>query len=188
MTGFTTFFHSLLMLRPLPLAVRARGAGGGGPWPKTLDLPTASGKTASMDVALYALAAQAELATAERTAPPRVGVAISRPCYVSAIGTPAVRPRARKREQGHDEGRRAYGLGRGQSSGISGSLTWPLWESDADAETIRSLLQLRELSSMAPDPNTIRARGIAAVFRARRIRVGTGANSKLNFSPARAIV
>jgi hypothetical protein len=65
--------------------------------------------------------------------------------------------------------------------------TWPIWESAAPPDTIRSLLQLRDLTEPQPDRSTLRARGVAAVFRARRIRVGAGSNYKLNFSPARAL-
>jgi hypothetical protein len=68
------------------------------------------------------------------------------------------------------------------------TFTWPLWEFPAKADTVLSLLQLRELKESNPHPSVLRARGVAAVFRSRRIRVGAGANSKLNFSPARAVV
>ncbi|MFN2470422.1 MAG: hypothetical protein ABR583_05425 [Gaiellaceae bacterium] len=67
------------------------------------------------------------------------------------------------------------------------AFTWPIWEPPADPETIRSLLQLPVLAEPAPDRSILRARGIAATFRARRIKVGEGANYKLNFSPAHAL-
>ena len=38
-------------------------------WPEALALPTASGKTACLDVAIFALACQAALPAEERTAP-----------------------------------------------------------------------------------------------------------------------
>ncbi len=47
-----------------------------GPWPKALDLPTAAGKTACIEIALYALAAQADRAIADRTAPRRVWLVV----------------------------------------------------------------------------------------------------------------
>jgi len=67
------------------------------------------------------------------------------------------------------------------------TFTWPMWEFAASPDVIRSLLQLREITSSEPDGSLLRARGIAAAFRARRIKVGAGANYKLNFSPARAV-
>lgn len=61
--------------------------------------------------------------------------------------------------------------------------TWPLWEFAAAPDTVRTLLQIEELRDGRLHRSTIDARGIAAVFRARRIRVG----KYLNFSPARAV-
>jgi hypothetical protein len=68
------------------------------------------------------------------------------------------------------------------------AFAWPMWEFSASADMIRSLLQLREIAADDRDGPILRARGIAAVFRARRIKVGAGANYKLNFSPARQIL
>ncbi len=67
------------------------------------------------------------------------------------------------------------------------TFTWPMWEFAASPDVIRSLLQLREITLSEPDRSLLRERGIAAAFRARRIKVGVGANYKLNFSPARAV-
>jgi len=67
------------------------------------------------------------------------------------------------------------------------AFTWPLWEFAASAETIRSLVALRELSAFHVERAALAARGVAAAYRARRIKVGSGANFKLNFSPARAV-
>src|SRR5207244_2209168 len=41
-------------------------------WPEAITLPTASGKTACLDVALFALAAQADMPPQKRTAPRRI--------------------------------------------------------------------------------------------------------------------
>ncbi len=75
---FTTFFQALWGYGPFPwqsmLAERVEG----GTWPKALDLPTASGKTACIEVALYALAAQAERSTEDRTAPRRIWFVVDR--------------------------------------------------------------------------------------------------------------
>jgi CRISPR-associated endonuclease/helicase Cas3 len=49
-----------------------------GEWPQALDLPTASGKTACIDIAVYALAAQAHRPLAERTAPRRIWFVVDR--------------------------------------------------------------------------------------------------------------
>lgn len=64
--------------------------------------------------------------------------------------------------------------------------TWPLWEHPCSPDTIHSLLVLSELYLEHPDRAALRERGISAVFRSRRVKVGTGANYKLNFSPPRS--
>jgi CRISPR-associated endonuclease/helicase Cas3 len=66
------------------------------------------------------------------------------------------------------------------------TFTWPIWDFAAPPDTVRALLQLRELTDDRPDRGSLRARGVACVYRAHRIKVGAGANYKLNFSPARA--
>ncbi len=66
-------------------------------------------------------------------------------------------------------------------------LTWPLWESSAGVDVVRSLLALRELTDWRPECERLRARGIVAVYRAERIEVGRPPNYKINFSPARAV-
>src|SRR5690606_19796587 len=53
-------------------------------WPECLDLPTASGKTAVLDIAIYALACQASRAAADRTAPRRVFFTVDRRIIVDA--------------------------------------------------------------------------------------------------------
>lgn len=65
--------------------------------------------------------------------------------------------------------------------------TWPLWEFAASLDTIRSLLAMRELVSDREDRANLRARGVRAVFRSRRIKVGSGMNYVVNFTPARAV-
>jgi hypothetical protein len=64
------------------------------------------------------------------------------------------------------------------------AFTWPLWEFAAVPDTVRTLLQLEELRQARLVRSALDARGIAVVFRARRIRVG----KYLNFSPARALL
>jgi CRISPR-associated endonuclease/helicase Cas3 len=65
--------------------------------------------------------------------------------------------------------------------------TWPLWRTPLIPDSIRSLLLLKELSSPARNRFALRARGICALFRVRRIKVGAGANFKLNFSSSREV-
>lgn len=65
--------------------------------------------------------------------------------------------------------------------------TWPLWGTPISPDVIRSLLQIPELCSAEPRKSNLREWGIAAVFRSRRIRVGEGANFKINFSQARSV-
>ncbi|MGH8953057.1 MAG: type I-G CRISPR-associated protein, Cas3-extension family [Acidimicrobiia bacterium] len=67
------------------------------------------------------------------------------------------------------------------------SFTWPLWDSPALPDTIRSLLSMSELIVPQPSHEDLYARGVLALFRAHRIQVGTGSNRKLNFSPARRV-
>lgn len=67
------------------------------------------------------------------------------------------------------------------------NFTWPLWEMPLPPDSIRSVLSLRELVTENPDRGLLRALGICVVYRARRIRVGMGANCKYNFSPSRAV-
>lgn len=67
------------------------------------------------------------------------------------------------------------------------AFTWPIWTDPARPETIRSLLLLPELSGEKPDHASLHLRGVVAAFRSRRIKVGSGTNYKVNFSPARSI-
>lgn len=64
--------------------------------------------------------------------------------------------------------------------------TWPIWEPPAALDAIRSLLQMADIPDSAAAPD-LRRRGITGVFCSRRLRVGSGANFKLNFAPARAL-
>ena len=66
--------------------------------------------------------------------------------------------------------------------------TWPLWTTSLGPDSIRSLLLSTELARFAPDRVSLIALGVEGAFRAHRIKVGTGANFKINFSPARQIL
>lgn len=65
------------------------------------------------------------------------------------------------------------------------SFTWPIWKAPADPDTIRSLMLLAQLGDK--NHSELRARGIMAIFRAQRLKVGSGTNYKINFSPARGV-
>lgn len=65
--------------------------------------------------------------------------------------------------------------------------TWPMWEASLICDEVRSLLSWTELQDEAPQRHILKARGVREVFRATRVRIGTGANFKVSFRPARAI-
>jgi hypothetical protein len=65
--------------------------------------------------------------------------------------------------------------------------TWPVWEHPAGPHTIRSYMLLPDLGAENPDRSAVRARGVMAIFRSRRIKVGSGATFKINFEPARDV-
>ena len=86
---FDSFFGELYRdqrgrpLEPFPwqrrLVRRVLGEAGEPPgWPRVLALPTASGKTAAIDVAVFTLACQAEARPEERTAPRRIFFVVDR--------------------------------------------------------------------------------------------------------------
>lgn len=58
-------------------------------WPEQINLPTASGKTSVLDVAVFALACQAGLPALERTAPLRIFFVIDRRLVVDEVTTHA---------------------------------------------------------------------------------------------------
>ena len=65
--------------------------------------------------------------------------------------------------------------------------SWPIWQYPADPDTIRSCMLLSDLRASSPDRSALRNQGIAAIFRSRRIKVGSERNFKINFEPARGI-
>ena len=86
---FDEFFREVYGFSPFPwqsrLARRVVTARGDEPaWPEVLALPTSAGKTACIDVAVFALAGQAEWAAAERTAPRRIFFVVDRRVIVDA--------------------------------------------------------------------------------------------------------
>lgn len=75
---FTEFFTAVHGHSPYPWQEQLAARAIVGDWPGAIDLPTGSGKTATLDVAVYALAAQAALPAAERTAPRRIFFCVNR--------------------------------------------------------------------------------------------------------------
>ncbi|HWP99513.1 MAG TPA: type I-U CRISPR-associated helicase/endonuclease Cas3 [Vicinamibacterales bacterium] len=75
---FADWFHALWHHSPFPWQEMLAERVATGEWPRALDLPTASGKTACLDIAVYALAAQADRPLAERTAPRRIWFVVDR--------------------------------------------------------------------------------------------------------------
>ncbi|MBB5038167.1 type I-G CRISPR-associated helicase/endonuclease Cas3g [Prosthecobacter dejongeii] len=100
---FSDFFHAVHGVEPFPwqerLMQRVLDAGKG--WPQAITLPTASGKTACIDIALFALAAQADLPPGQRTAPRRIAFVVDRRIIVDEASaraekiTAALKPGAR---------------------------------------------------------------------------------------------
>jgi len=70
---FDEFFFGVNGVLPFPWQRRlvARVIHGSG-WPQALVLPTASGKTSCLEIAVFALANEAQLSPADRKAPRRV--------------------------------------------------------------------------------------------------------------------
>jgi CRISPR-associated endonuclease/helicase Cas3 len=75
---FDEFFQALHGYLPFPWQRRLAREVLEGRWPKTMKLPTASGKTALIDVWVYALAAQAHLPVSERSTPRRMAFVVDR--------------------------------------------------------------------------------------------------------------
>ena len=87
---FPAFFRAIHDKDPFPWQARlVRDVLTAG-WPGTLDLPTASGKTAVLDVATFALACQASLPAAQRTMPRRIALVVDRRIVVDDANQRAV--------------------------------------------------------------------------------------------------
>lgn len=65
--------------------------------------------------------------------------------------------------------------------------TWPLWAASLSSDVVRSLIQLEEMRRRRLVMTTLNSRGILAVFRSEKIKIGDGANFKWSFGPARAM-
>ncbi|WP_299439708.1 type I-U CRISPR-associated helicase/endonuclease Cas3 [uncultured Rhodospira sp.] len=81
---FAEVFTTIHGVPPFPWQERlARQVAKTGDWPSALDLPTGSGKTAALDIALFHLALQADRGAA-RTAPVRIAFVVDRRIIVDA--------------------------------------------------------------------------------------------------------
>ena len=77
---FNEFFDALYGYEPFPWQTKLakRVVEDTHPWPKALALPTAAGKTACIDIAVFALACQADRPAEEQTAPRRIFFVVDR--------------------------------------------------------------------------------------------------------------
>ncbi len=76
---FAEFFEAVHDYRPFPWQrMLLEKIAAGADWPQVIDLPTASGKTACIDIAVFALALQAVTSPQSRTAPRRIFFAVDR--------------------------------------------------------------------------------------------------------------
>lgn len=76
--SFADFFRALWGHDPFPWQIRLADQVANGTWPEWITLPTGTGKTSVIDIAVHALAYQAARPAAERTAPVRVVFAVNR--------------------------------------------------------------------------------------------------------------
>lgn len=86
---FDEFFRELHGRHPYPWQQRLAEQVVQGDWPGAIDLPTGSGKTACIDIAIFALACQASLAVEQRTAPRRLFFCVNRRVIVDEAHTRA---------------------------------------------------------------------------------------------------
>ncbi|MEQ1825820.1 MAG: type I-U CRISPR-associated helicase/endonuclease Cas3 [Pirellula sp.] len=88
---FAEFFNALHGYRPFRWQQRLANQVATGDWPQALALPTASGKTACIDIALFALACQADWPNEKRTAPRRIFFVVDRRIIVDEAHTRAAK-------------------------------------------------------------------------------------------------
>ena len=77
--SFEQFFQAIHGYAPYPWQARlCRQVVRTGAWPKTLDVPTGAGKTATLDIAVYALMAEATKPRQDLRAPRRIAMVVDR--------------------------------------------------------------------------------------------------------------
>lgn len=86
---FTEFFHALWNYDPFPWQTELAKQVEAGQWPDYLAVPTGSGKTACIDIAIYALAVQAALPPEKRTIGRRIFFIVNRRVIVDEAFTRA---------------------------------------------------------------------------------------------------
>jgi CRISPR-associated endonuclease/helicase Cas3 len=100
---FDAFFHELWGYESFPWQQRLARQVCKGQWPSFIDLPTASGKTACLDIAVFALAVQASQPPAQRTAGRRIFFVVNRRVIVDEANARANRISARLRAALNDD-------------------------------------------------------------------------------------
>src|ERR1035437_9506119 len=75
---FTTFFREIWGYDPFPWQTRLARQSSESAWPAWITLPTGTGKTTAIDIAIFNLACQATRPPCERTAPVRIVFAVNR--------------------------------------------------------------------------------------------------------------
>ena len=75
---FATFFREIWGYCPFPWQGRLAALCAESPWPEWITLPTGTGKTTAIDIAIYNLARQAGRPPSERSAPVRIVFAVNR--------------------------------------------------------------------------------------------------------------
>jgi hypothetical protein len=64
------------------------------------------------------------------------------------------------------------------------TFTWPLWDKWYTADSLRSLLALRQFGKLGLDRAGVTPLAVAEVYRVRKIEVGRPPLSKLNLTPS----
>lgn len=90
-SDFVKFFKAIHHVEPFPWQRMLLDRVLDDRWPDLLDLPTASGKTACLDIAVFALAMQARLSGEQRTTPRRIFFVVDRRIVVDEAFSRACR-------------------------------------------------------------------------------------------------
>ncbi|MEM0141721.1 MAG: type I-U CRISPR-associated helicase/endonuclease Cas3 [Thermoplasmatales archaeon] len=88
---FIPFFKEIHGVEPFPWQVRLLREVSTNGWPETISLPTSSGKTSVIDIAIFSLALQADLIPEMRSAPVRITYVVDRRIIVDEAYDRSVR-------------------------------------------------------------------------------------------------